>query len=64
MGRGRIGYRRESDEHAWRRWGRWRFAALIPSGYRLTPVHKDTGVHASSIPTSARLIFHMEIQQA
>ena len=26
-------------------------------------LHKDTGIHASSIPTSARLIFHMEIQQ-
>ena len=26
-------------------------------------LHKDTGVHASSIPTTARLIFHMEIRQ-
>ena len=31
-----------------RGWCRWRFAALIPSGWRLTPIHKVMGDHASS----------------
>ena len=30
-----------------RGWDHWRFAALIPSGCRLTPIHKDMGVNAS-----------------
>ena len=30
-----------------RGWDLWRFAALIPSGCRLTPIHKVMGDHAS-----------------
>ena len=36
-----------------RGWCRWRFAALIPSGWRLTPIHKVMGDHASSGTTPA-----------
>ena len=36
-----------------RGWCRWRFAALIPSGCRLTPIHKVMGDHASSGTTPA-----------
>ena len=35
-------------------WGRRRFASLIPSGCRLTPIHKVMGDHASVGPTTAR----------
>ena len=31
----------------------WRFAALIPSGCRLPPIHKVMGDHASIGPTPA-----------
>lgn len=31
----------------------WRFALLIPSGCRLTPIHKVMGDHASRGPTPA-----------
>ena len=38
--------------------GQWcdrrRFASLIPSGCRLTPIHKVMGDHASVGPTTAR----------
>ena len=34
-----------------RGWDLWRFASLIPSGYRLTPIHKVMGDHASRGPT-------------
>ena len=34
-------------------WGRRRFASLIPSGCRLTPIHKVMGDHASRGSTSA-----------
>ena len=30
-----------------RGWDLWRFASLIPSGCRLTPIHKVMGDHAS-----------------
>ena len=30
-----------------RGWDLWRFASLIPSGWRLTPIHKVMGDHAS-----------------
>ena len=30
-----------------REWDLWRFASLIPSGWRLTPIHKVMGDHAS-----------------
>ena len=30
-----------------RGWDLWRFASLIPSGCRLTPIHKVMGGHAS-----------------
>ena len=30
-----------------RGWNLWRFASLIPSGCRLTPIHKIMGDHAS-----------------
>ena len=36
-----------------RGWDLWRFAALIPSGCRLTPIHKVMGDHASRGPTTA-----------
>ena len=36
-----------------RRWCLWRFASLIPSGCRLTPIHKVMGDHASRGSTSA-----------
>ena len=36
-----------------RGWNLWRFAALIPSGCRLTPIHKVMGDHASRGPTPA-----------
>ena len=36
-----------------RGWDLWRFASLIPSGCRLTPIHKDMGVHASRGSTPA-----------
>ena len=36
-----------------RGWDLWRFASLIPSGYRLTPIHKVMGDHASRGPTPA-----------
>ena len=36
-----------------RGWDLWRFAALIPSGCRLTPIHKVMGDHASRGLTSA-----------
>ena len=35
-------------------WGRRRFASLIPSDCRLTPIHKVMGDHASGGPTTAR----------
>ena len=35
-------------------WDLWRFASLIPSGCRLTPIHKVMGDHASRGPTPAR----------
>ena len=40
-----------------RGWDLWRFAALIPSGCRLTPIHKVMGDHASrgSTPAGASL---------
>ena len=36
-----------------RGWDLWRFASLIPSGCRLTPIHKAMGGHASRGPTPA-----------
>ena len=36
-----------------RGWDLWRFASLIPSGCRLTPIHKVMGDHASRGPTLA-----------
>ena len=36
-----------------RGWSLWRFASLIPSGCRLTPIHKVMGDHASRGPTPA-----------
>ena len=36
-----------------RGWDLWRFAALIPSGCRLPPIHKVMGDHASRGPTPA-----------
>ena len=38
-----------------RGWCLWRFASLIPSGCRLTPIHKVMGDHASRGSTSAGL---------
>ena len=37
-----------------RGWDLWRFAALIPSGCRLPPIHKVMGDHASRGLTPAR----------
>ena len=37
-----------------RGWDLWRFASLIPSGCRLTPIHKVMGDHASRVSTPAR----------
>ena len=34
-----------------RGWDLWRFASLIPSGCRLTPIHKVMGDHASRVST-------------
>ena len=39
-------------------WGRRRFASLIPSGWRLTPIHKVMGDHASSGPTTDRAFMY------
>ena len=36
-----------------RGWDLWRFASLIPSGCRLTPIHKVMGDHASRGSTLA-----------
>ena len=36
-----------------RAWDLWRFAALIPSGCRLPPIHKVMGDHASRVSTPA-----------
>ena len=36
-----------------RGWGLWRFASLIPSGWRLPPIHKVMGDHASRGTTAA-----------
>ena len=36
-----------------RGWDLWWFASLIPSGCRLTPIHKVMGDHASRGPTPA-----------
>ena len=36
-----------------RGWDLWRFASFIPSGCRLTPIHKVMGDHASRGPTPA-----------
>ena len=36
-----------------RGWDLWRFASLIPSGCRLTPIHKVMGDHASRGPIPA-----------
>ena len=36
-----------------RGWDLWRFAALIPSGCRLPPIHKVMGDHASRGSTPA-----------
>ena len=38
-----------------RGWNLWRFASLIPSGCRLTPIHKVMGDHASRGSTPAGL---------
>ena len=34
-------------------WHLWRFASLIPSGWRLPPIHKVMGDHASRAATPA-----------
>ncbi len=39
-----------------RGWGLWRFASLIPSGWRLTPIHKVMGDHVSRGSTHAGLL--------
>ena len=36
-----------------RGWDLWRFAAIIPSGWRLPPIHTVMGDHASRGPTPA-----------
>ena len=41
-----------------RGWSLWRFASLIPSGWRLPPIHKVMGDHASRGSTPARLFCH------
>ena len=40
-------------------WGRRRFASLIPSGGRLTPIHKVMGDHASGGPTTDRAFMYL-----
>ena len=42
-----------------RGWSLWRFASLIPSGCRLTPIHKVMGDHASRGSTPAGLFCHV-----
>lgn len=37
----------------------WRFASLIPSGWRLTPIHKFMADHASRGSTPAGLFCHV-----
>ena len=39
-----------------RGWSFWRFASLIPSGWRLPPIHKVMGDHASRGSTPAGLL--------
>ena len=43
-----------------RRWCLWRFAALIPSGCRLTPIHKVMGDHASRDTTTAEALYRLK----
>ena len=40
-------------------WSLWRFASLIPSGWRLPPIHKVMGDHASRGSTPAGLFCHV-----
>lgn len=43
------------------RWrGRRRFASLIPSGWRLTPIHKVMGDHASVRPTTDKVSLKLQ----
>ena len=42
--------------------GSWRFASLIPSGYRLTPIHKVMGDHASRTPPPPGLVLRRELR--
>ena len=45
-----------------RGWDLWRFASLIPSGCRLTPIHKVMGDHASMTPPPPGLVLRMEFR--
>ena len=40
-------------------WSLWRFASLIPSGWRLPPIHKVMGDHASRGSTPTGLFCHV-----
>ena len=40
-------------------WSLWRVASLIPSGWRLPPIHKVMGDHASRGSTPAGLFCHV-----
>ena len=42
-----------------RGWSLWRFASLIPSGWRLTPIHKVMGDQASRGSIPAGLFCHV-----
>ena len=41
--------------------GPWRFASLITSGCRLTPIHKVMGDHASMTPPPSGLVLRREL---
>ena len=45
-----------------RGWDLWRFASLIPSGCRLTPIHKVMGDHASMTSPPPELVLRMEFR--
>ena len=45
-----------------RGWDLWRFASLIPSGCRLTPIHKVMGDHASMTPPPPGLVLRREFR--
>ena len=57
MGRGLVRFRQESDERAWRRWGRWRFVAGVrgKAGFTHDMDHFGHGVREKRFSTHGTL---------